>query len=245
MSRLPSLDPAALAPSAEALLESLRIPANRASDRHGAWAESALRRYLELARPALAVQPATVEEFRKTYKGEGKNEIPAPLEKVFPRASRLALFALTLGEALSGEIGRLFREGSEVEAVFLDAAASRAAEAASEMGGRAWLEGIRGSGTDSACPCVLDYSPGYCGWHLSGQKMLLDRVGAGRIGITLNESFLMSPLKSVSGVWVAGGAEIFLDEETYPFCAACAAPTCRERQRRVREWMSSNRSNQT
>jgi len=242
MSRLPSLDPAAWAPSTAVLLESLRIPADRASGRHGAWADSALRRYIELARPAMIFREVSAEDFRRIYEGDGRNETPAPLEKVFPRASRLALFALTLGKDISEEIGRLFKEEVEVEAVFLDAAASRAAEAASEAGGQAWLEEIRNPGMESGRACVLGYSPGYCGWHLSGQKILLDRVGAGRIGITLNDSFLMSPLKSISGVWIAGGAEIFLDEGTYPFCAGCAAPTCRERQRRIREWMSSNKS---
>jgi hypothetical protein len=244
MIRFPSLDPDMMAPSKAVLLESLRIPADRASERHNEWAEAALRRYLELVRPAMVVQPVSVKEFRGIYKGEGRNESPAPLDKVFPRAFRLALFALTLGEELSGEIGRLFKKGLEVEAVFLDAAASRAAEAASEMGGQAWLEEIRCPDAESGRAFVLGYSPGYCGWHLSGQKMLLDRLGACRIGITLNGSFLMSPMKSVSGVWVVGGAEIFIDEDLYPFCAGCPAPTCRERQRRVLEWMSSNRSEQ-
>ena len=94
MIRFPSLDPDMMAPSKAVLLESLRIPADRASERHNEWAESALRRYLELVRPAMVVQPVSVKEFRGIYKGEGRNESPAPLDKVFPHAFRLALFAL-------------------------------------------------------------------------------------------------------------------------------------------------------
>jgi hypothetical protein len=76
---------------------------------------------------------------------------------------------------------------------------------------------------------VLLYSPGYCGWHISGQKKLFEFLRPERIDIRLNERFLMIPLKSISGVLVAGAAEIHHISERYPFCDHCQSPTCRER----------------
>jgi hypothetical protein len=39
----------------------------------------------------------------------------------------------------------------------------------------------------------------------------------------------MTPLKSISGVLVAGPAGIHHVPEAYPFCARCQSPVCRER----------------
>jgi hypothetical protein len=75
----------------------------------------------------------------------------------------------------------------------------------------------------------LRYSPGYCGWHVSGQRKLFDYLLPEEIGITLRESFLMQPLKSISGVVIAGRRQIFDFENTFDFCDDCSTWTCRER----------------
>ena len=50
-----------------------------------------------------------------------------------------------------------------------------------------------------------------------------------RIGIELSDSCLMSPLKSVSGVLVAGPAEIHDFENDFEFCLDCTTWECRDR----------------
>ena len=225
-----------LIPDRETLLNGMDILPHRASNRHLGWAEEASLRFRQMARPVAVVRAVDAEYFSRVFAGEGLNESPNPLEAVYPRALRLAVFALTLGKAVSEEIGSLFAHGYEVEGVFLDAVASRAAENAAEQLGLQWLGALKLGGGVPEASVVLGYSPGYCGWHLSGQKKLLERAGAAEIGITLNDSSLMDPLKSVSGVFAAGGWEIFADGEDYPFCGVCATPTCRERRRRIQEW---------
>jgi hypothetical protein len=76
---------------------------------------------------------------------------------------------------------------------------------------------------------ALAYSPGYCGWHVSGQGRLFARLRPEEIGVTLNASFLMQPLKSISGVLVRGPGRIHRFAPDYPFCADCAGQPCRAR----------------
>lgn len=44
------------------------------------------------------------------------------------------------------------------------------------------------------------YSPGYCLWPLTGQRQLFDLFPETQSGISLTESHLMMPIKSVSGI---------------------------------------------
>ncbi|MCP4153380.1 MAG: hypothetical protein GY757_36975 [bacterium] len=80
---------------------------------------------------------------------------------------------------------------------------------------------------------VLNYSPGYCGWHISGKGKLFEKLKPGSIGIRLNESYLMSPLKSISGVLTAGEQAIHRFDNNYPFCKQCRTYSCRERLKKT------------
>ena len=82
---------------------------------------------------------------------------------------------------------------------------------------------------------MLPYSPGYCGWHVSGQGRLFGALCPEEIGIRLNASFLMQPLKSVSGVLVAGAPEIHDFDDDFDFCAECTTRECRVRIARALE----------
>jgi hypothetical protein len=44
------------------------------------------------------------------------------------------------------------------------------------------------------------YSPGYCSWNIRGQKGIFDLLPSQKIGVELMPSFLMKPIKSVSGI---------------------------------------------
>jgi hypothetical protein len=76
---------------------------------------------------------------------------------------------------------------------------------------------------------TLAYSPGYCGWHVSGQRALFAFLGPEEIGVTIRGSGLMEPLKSVSGVLVTGPRKIHRFAPGFPFCADCREKPCRER----------------
>lgn len=48
------------------------------------------------------------------------------------------------------------------------------------------------------------YSPGYCGWHVSQQQALFSMLPPEPCGVHLNNSSLMYPIKSVSGIIAVG-----------------------------------------
>jgi hypothetical protein len=98
-------------------------PALRAAVRDALAAAIALFR--ELAQPAGLCDEVAATEFEEIYQGEGCNPPDSPLPAIWPRAQGLALFAATVGEAVSTRITELFEDHDLAVAYFLDAVASR------------------------------------------------------------------------------------------------------------------------
>jgi len=189
--------------------------------------KSGEKNFSRLAAPIGLMMEITVDEFTGLYKGEGLNEPDTPLPYIFPRARRLSLFAFTLGPAVSREIESLHRQKNIALSYMLDSIASFSAEKAAKVAERIYFEKLYSLGEAENSTRVLLYSPGYCGWHVSGQRKLFDLLKPENIGISLNERFLMIPLKSVSGVLVAGDPTIHQFKNSFPFCASCRASSCR------------------
>ena len=218
-----------LQPQAAAVYAALGLQSgSQPSTRSFALLQRALEMFSEFSEPLGMSEAISPDEFAGVYSGQGRNAPETPLQKIFPRADRLHLFAFTLGERISGEIKRLFASDDFALGAVLDAVASLAADQAGRVA-EEWGESQAAGQKDGALPRAFLYSPGYCGWHISGQEKLFARLRPEKIGISLNASFLMNPLKSISGVLVAGPAGIHQFSELYPFCAYCKSPTCRER----------------
>jgi hypothetical protein len=181
--------------------------------------------FVETARPRCIYQSLPTSEFDEIYRGAGENDEDTPLEHVLEEAVSLALFAVTLGEEISERIDTLFGEGALAEGYILDQVASFAAdELAARAGHRFRSSANADNGVD-----VLPYSPGYCGWHVSGQQALFEHLQPGEIGISLNESHLMHPLKSVSGVLVLAPTEAHSFSPAFPCCTTCTTLECQDR----------------
>ena len=189
----------------------------------------ALEIYKTLSEPRNVLEVISKSDFAALYSGQGLNAAETPLALIFPRAERMLLFAFTLGAPISREIERLFQSQDFALASMLDTVASLAADNAGREA-EAWIA-RQGEADQSGSRVqkVFLYSPGYCGWHISGQKKLFEFLRPERIDIHLNERFLMIPLKSISGVLVVGASEIHQIFARYPFCAHCQSPTCLER----------------
>lgn len=230
MRRVVGIPPASVIPTEEAVLEAMGVPVgNEQGERVGRLVEEALGELRAASCPRGVLASVTPDEFAAVYEGEGDNDTPSPLAGIFPRAHGLVLFAATLGAPLSERISELFDEGSLALGAMLDAAASEATELAGVHLDELVLRGAHSAGWADEHTRALRYSPGYCGWNLTGQKALFAALDAGEIGVTLTDSCLMEPLKSISGVIVLGPREVHEFEDDYAFCASCRTHDCRRR----------------
>lgn len=75
------------------------------------------------------------------------------------------------------------------------------------------------------------YSPGYCGWNVTQQKLLFSLLPEQPCGIRLSESSLMSPIKSVSGV-IAVGKRIV--KRKYG-CELCGKADCYKNRNKLKK----------
>jgi hypothetical protein len=189
---------------------------------------SAAELFLQSVAPVCMMADISSAEFSQIYSGKGLNEKDTPLEHIFPRAYQLGVFACTMGPAVSLKIEELMKSKTNTFPLgyMLDTIASHCAENAAIVAETLFLnrlpaptEGLK----------VLLYSPGYCGWHISGQEKLFQYLQPAAIGIKLNPSFLMVPLKSISGVLVAGPAFMHDFDNDFPFCQQCQTLNCRQR----------------
>ena len=185
--------------------------------------------FVDGAQPRGLYQSLAVADFDQIYPGRGDNDDDTPLEHVVDEVVSLALFAVTLGDQISERISALFDTGELAEGYILDQVASFAADELADVAARRFQ--TRSERSDLA---VLPYSPGYCGWHVSGQEALFARLRPDEIGIFLNDSCLMHPTKSVSGVLVMAPVEAHEFSPAFPCCATCTTLACQERAASLR-----------
>ena len=192
---------------------------------------SAMNLLSQVGAPAGIWSEISNADFGTVYRGEGMNEMRTPVGDIYPQATDLGLFCVTLGPKIGDEIQRRFSANDFAVASMLDSVASAAADKLAELVERHFRETLDKRGRLASEGAVLRYSPGYCGWHISGQGRLFDVLEPEQIGVSLSETFLMLPLKSVSGVLIAGPATIHDFPNTYPFCSYCETQGCRSRIR--------------
>jgi hypothetical protein len=219
---------AASLPARETLLEAQDLPGDGdLAPRLGRLVEESVHEYLALATPCAVVEDIEPEAFRAVLHGEGRNLLPLPLEPVIERAEGLALFVATIGPAVPAAISRWFAARDPARGYMLDGIASAAADGLSLWAAREWAE--RRFGGCAPGSCALPYSPGYCGWDVSGQRALFAALRPSETGVRLNDSCLMLPLKSVSGVLVYATAAAHRMRQDYPCCETCLTRDCEGR----------------
>ena len=193
----------------------------------------AIELFQELAEPAGITAGISISLFEEVFRGEGLNEPENPVEDIYRKSSHLALFAVTLGAVLSDKVTLLFDSSDYAIGYMLDSVSSSAADRLAGLASSHLQEELAAVEPAASSSRVLSYSPGYCGWNISGQKKLFEVLNPQEIGITLNESCLMSPIKSVSGVLIVGPGEIHEFVNSYPFCDTCRTKSCIERMRNL------------
>lgn len=108
--------------------------------------------------------------------------------------SKIAVCICTLGPKLENEVGKMMQTGSSLEAVFLDAAGVGLLES---LGNLSYFQ-ICGEAEkyDLFAGCRL--GPGYNQVPMDFQMDIFSMVDSNRIGVSLTDSMVMVPVKSLS-----------------------------------------------
>jgi hypothetical protein len=123
-------------------------------------------------------------------------ELGAQVQGYMRGASHLVLFVCTAGQVFSRLSKQYNKEGAYLEAFVADAIGSLTVENAMNKI-QAQLETFANK---NGKQITNRYSPGYCNWALSGQRELFGYMSTIPVNVSLTDSCLMLPIKSVSGI---------------------------------------------
>ena len=124
-----------------------------------------------------------------------------------------AVFVCTAGEEYQQLMDRLTEEGDMVRLYTAHAIGSVLAERCAD-----YMEKVLQSQIDKlSWKRTNRFSPGYCGWNVSEQRILFPLLHGSTAGVSLTPSALMMPIKSVSGI-IGLGPDVRYHEYTCGFC---------------------------
>ncbi len=134
------------------------------------------------------------------------------------KSESVAVFACTAGSKISERSKKLIEERNLLEGYIFDVAGSEIVEAAADL----MQEKLKIMMAAEGMLITNRYSPGYCGWDVSEQHKLFRLIPDNFCGITLTNSALMVPLKSVSGI-IGIGKKVRFNPYT---CNLCEDKNC-------------------
>ena len=145
------------------------------------------------------------------------------LAKAVGNAKEIYCFVATIGSKIDKEIQRLMKERRYSDAYVLDAVGSISAENVVEQ----YYQYVAKKAKTKGRAVTLRFSPGYCDWALEQQRFLFatfrDKSPA---GVTLSQSCLMSPRKSVSGLFGILPPGTSGADPAYNPCVMCRKNDC-------------------
>jgi Vitamin B12 dependent methionine synthase, activation domain len=147
------------------------------------------------------------------------------LSRAMRSSEHLVCFVGTLGREIDEQVSRVTERGRISETYVVDALGSACVENTVERFHDAMDEQAREMGLGT----TVRFSPGYCDWSLREQIKLFRMVDSKAIGVSLSPSALMSPRKSVSGVFGFAADESTARVRSNP-CLLCEKRDCFSRR---------------
>ena len=141
-------------------------------------------------------------------------------------APMLGLGVCTVGPGLEAGSARRAHEDAPLDALILDAYGSAAAEVAADALNFKLCAEARAVGVYPGAR----FSPGYPGWDIAAQRTLLALLDAGALGISLTESLMMLPRKSVSFATRLRPGAPTRRQDSARRCARCGMTSCAYRE---------------
>jgi hypothetical protein len=183
-----------------------------------------------MLRPQLSYRLLGMVEARrgKILLSDGTRFASPKIARALSRAEKVCCFLATVGPAVDKRVQRLMAQGRCAEAYVLDAVGSMSVESVVEQFYQRMARKQAGKGGG----VTLRFSPGYCDWSIRQQHQLFAIfAGTDAPDVALSSRCLMTPRKSISGLFGllppgAKGAD-----PAYNPCSNCGKRDCIARRR--------------
>lgn len=141
-------------------------------------------------------------------------------------ADQFVIFVVTAGHEFQCYQNEIKKSGDIYKEFLLDSIGTGIAEASV----RYLCEKVEQEISTFNYGISFPYSPGYCGWHVSQQQLLFSMLPSNPCGVCLNNSSLMYPIKSVSGIIAIGNN---VKKRKYG-CELCGKVDCYKNRNKVK-----------
>ena len=165
-----------------------------------------------------------IADNEKIYVQDSIFYVGSQIAKYFNNTSWVALFLCTAGVEISNRINELSAQGDLVEAYLLDVLGSVMVENAMDK----IQNNLKLQVGQNGLEITNRYSPGYCDWKVAEQKNLFSFLPDNFCNVSLNDSCLMEPTKTVSGI-IGIGKKVCFQKHV---CQNCSSGNCIYRNRK-------------
>ena len=138
--------------------------------------------------------------------------------KLLKNSEELAVFACTVGETIENELTKFNFQDQMMEAYIADVIGTVLVEKSSGL----FFDILKENFTEKSFKTTNTVSPGNCGWDIMEQHKLFGILPPNFLGISLNDSGMMHPAKSLSGVIGLGKKVRFKHSD----CKLCNSLNC-------------------
>ena len=143
------------------------------------------------------------------------------ISKILKGSEISTIFITTLGSTIDKIIKDVSDSGDMLSTIIMDAITTELLGIlGNHIGDIIKKEGVREKNWGSTCT----YSPGQYKWTIEEQKEIFSMVDGNKIGVELNNSYLMVPFKSISGVYGFGPIDSI--DKTRVACDLCPRENC-------------------
>lgn len=136
------------------------------------------------------------------------------------KSEKIYLFAVTIGDGIEKLSSLLMKKDDALSGYMLDVIGSFAVESLAES----VEEGLRKIYAKKGMSVSMRLSPGYCDWPIEKQLSIKDILNFKKAGITLTESCMMIPRKSISAIVGIGKRGVFGKDTSQ--CRICSEKNC-------------------
>lgn len=208
------------------LLQAMQYPEGAAPPEIIDQVDNLLKQAAEHAETASGYCQLVPDEINDTdhtiLMGEQIFKVGKTVTRYFKKVEQIAVMVATLGPSFDAWLHAFFTKGDPVSGYIVDAIGSEAVESLVNY----TFDHLQNNLPVDSWALTNIFSPGYCGWEVQEQKALFSLLPDQFCGIRLTDSFLMQPIKSISGMVGMGPGVKKVD---YP-CSLCSMTDCYKRR---------------